>query len=106
MSPFEVVHCYKPRMHIDLIPMKHHPTISKSTSAFASHVHDLYKEISKKIQKSNAHYKSHVDLHRRHLEFNKVDSVMIRIGSKRFSPETIKKLHASSTGPYKILDLL
>ena len=57
--------------------MTHHPRISES--AFASHVHDLHKEIYKKIQESNAYYKSHINLHRRHLEFNEGDSVMIRI---------------------------
>jgi len=77
MSPFEVGHGYKPRKPIDLIPMTQHPRVSKSASAFASHIHYLHKEISKKIQESNAQYKSYVDLHRRHLEFKKGDYVMI-----------------------------
>jgi len=81
----------------------HHPRVSESASVFASHVHDLHKEINKKIQKSNAHYKSQADLHRMHLEFNEDDYVMIQIRSERFPPGTIKKLHAHSAGPYKIL---
>ena len=60
-------------------------------------------KINKKIQESNAHYKSHVDLHPRHIEFNEGDYVMIRIWPERFLPGTIKKLHARSAGPYKIL---
>jgi len=72
MSPFEVVHDYKPRKPIDLVPMTQHPRVSESASAFASHIHDLYEEISKKIQESNAQYKSNVDLHCQHLELNKV----------------------------------
>ena len=51
MSPFKVVHDYKPKKPIDLIPT-HHPRVSKSASAFALHVHDLtdlHKKISKKI---------------------------------------------------------
>jgi len=47
MSPFEVVHGYKPRKHIDLILMTH--SLRVSESAFTSHVHDLHREISKKI---------------------------------------------------------
>ena len=70
MSLFEVVHSYKPRKHIDLIPITQHPRVSESASA--SHIHDLHKEISKKIQKSNAQYKSYADLHSRHLEFMRV----------------------------------
>ena len=79
MSPFEVVHGYKSRKPIDLIPMTQHPRVSKSVSAFASHIHNLHKKISKKIQESNAQYKTHVALHLRHLEFNEGDYVMIRI---------------------------
>jgi len=79
MSPFEVVHGYKPRKPIDLILMTQQPRLSESASAFASHIHDLHKKISKKIQKSHDQYKSYADLHRRHLEFNEGDYVMIRI---------------------------
>ena len=79
MSPFEVVYGYKPRKPIDLVPMIQHPKVSESVSAFASYIHDLHKEISKKIQESNTQYKSYADLHLRHLEFNEGDYVMIRI---------------------------
>ena len=55
------------------------------------------------ISPMNAHYKSHADLHRKHLELNEGDYVMIQIRSERFPPETVKKLNARSAGPYKIL---
>ena len=83
--------------------MTQHPRVYKSASAFASHIHDLHKKISKKIQESNAHYKTHADLHRKHLEFNEGDYVMIRIRSERFPPGTVKKLTARSASSYKIL---
>jgi len=102
MSPIEVVHGYKPRKLIDFSPMTHHARVSESTSAFASQVHDLHKEISEKIQYSNTH-KSHDDLHRGHVEYNEGDSVMIWTQSERFPPGTIKKLHARNAGPNKIL---
>jgi len=63
MSQSEVVHGYKSRKPINLIPITQHPRVSESASAFASHIYDLHKEISKKIQESNAHNKSHADLH-------------------------------------------
>ena len=75
-SLFEVMHGCKSRKPIDLT---HHPKISKSASAFASHVHDLYNKISKKIQENNVHFKSHVDLHYKQLEFNEGYYVIIRI---------------------------
>ena len=77
--------------------MMHHLRVAEAVSAFASHVHDLHKEISKKIQENNAHYKYLADLHRRHFEFNNTDYEKIQ-----FPPETIKKLHVRSTGPFKI----
>jgi len=49
MSPFEIVHSYKPMKPMDLIPMAQHPRVYESASAFASHIHDLHKIISKKI---------------------------------------------------------
>ena len=63
ISPFEAVHDYKPRKAIDLIPMTQYSRVSELASAFASHIHDLHKKISKKIQESNAQYKSNADLH-------------------------------------------
>ena len=90
MSPFEVVYGYKPRKPIDFVPMTQHPKVSESASAFASHIHDLHKEISKKIQESNAKYKSYADLHRRHLEFNEGDCVMIQIRPERFPLELLR----------------
>ena len=50
MSPFEVVHGYKPKKPIVFIPVTHHLRVFEFASAFASCVHDLHKEISKKIQ--------------------------------------------------------
>jgi len=47
MSSFEIVHGYKPKKPIDLIPMAQHPRVSEF--AFASHIHDLHKIIRKKI---------------------------------------------------------
>ena len=82
MSPFEIVHGYKLKKPIDLIPMTQHPRVSESASAFASHIHDLHKEITKKIQKNKVQYKSYADLHRRHLEFKEGDYVMIQIRSQ------------------------
>ena len=49
MSPFEVVHGYKSRKPIDLIPMTQHPRVFELAFAFALHIHDLHKKISKKI---------------------------------------------------------
>ena len=66
--------------------------MSESASAFASHIHVLHKEITKKIQKNKVQYKSYADLHRRHLEFKEGGCVMIRDRPEQFPPGAVKKL--------------
>ena len=66
MSPLELVHDYRPRQPIDLILMTHHHIrVSKSVASFASHIHELHKEINTQIQKNNTNYKAYEDLHKR-----------------------------------------
>lgn len=79
MSPFEVVRGYKPMKPLDLILMTPHASVSMSTEAFAQHLHELHIEINKQLEASNASYKLRADLHRRHVEFNIGDYVMIQI---------------------------
>ena len=56
-SPHEIVYGFRPRQLIDLIPMFDHIRASDSTSSFASHVHDIHKEVMNKTVQSNANYK-------------------------------------------------
>ena len=51
MSLFEVVHGYKPRKPIDLIPMMHYLRVFEFASAFESHVYYLHKKIIKEFKK-------------------------------------------------------
>ena len=39
-SPFEVVHGYKPRKPLDLLPMSLHAKVSESTESFARRIQD------------------------------------------------------------------
>ena len=97
MSPFEVVHGYQSRQLIDLIPMTpHHTRMFESGTSFASHIHDLHKEINNQIQKSNTNYKAYADLYKKAHEFNVGDYVMVRIRPERYPLGTVKKLHACS----------
>ena len=111
MSPFEVVHGYTPRRPLDLLPISSHDRVSVSAISvsaieFASHMHELHKEINKRIQASNLKYKPQVDLHRRDLDFDVGDYVMIRIKPKRYPSGTFKKLQARSASPFKVLKKL
>ena len=102
-SPFEIVHGYKPRKPLDLIPLSIHTRISESAESFAQHVKNLHKEVSNKINLSNETYKHLANSHKRVKEFCEGDLVMIRLNPERFPPGTIKKLHARGAGPFKIL---
>jgi len=103
MSPFEVVHGYKPRKSLDLLLMSFHARVYESAESFARRIQDLHIEITKQIQASNAQYKLQADLHRRHNEFNAGDYVMIRIRPERFPSGPNRKLHARSAKPFKVL---
>jgi hypothetical protein len=59
MSPFEVVHSYKPRKLLDDLPMSPYARLFES---FVRRVQDLHVEITKQIQASNVQYKLQVDV--------------------------------------------
>jgi len=104
LRPFEIVHGYQCRQPIDLILMTPHQIrIFESAASFGSHIHDLHKEISNQIQKSNANYKAYANLHKKAHEFNVGDYVMVQIRLERYPLGAVKKLHARSVGPFKIL---
>jgi len=98
-----VLYGFKPRQLIDLILMSQYARTSESASEFASHLHDLHKEISNKINQSNAPYKARVDLHRKVKKFEVRDYVVVRIHSKWFPPGTVKKLFAHGAGPFQVI---
>ena len=106
MSPFEAVLGYKPRMPVDLIPMSSLPRPSASAELFAQHIHGLHDEIKKRINMHNESYKTAANTHRRHVDFNIGDYVMIRMSPERFPQGTAKMLQACSIGPFKILKRL
>ena len=62
LTPFEIVHGYKLRAPVDLIPMSPTQRVSKSAESFALRMHELHKQISEKIQANNLKYKNFVDL--------------------------------------------
>ena len=53
LSPFEILHGYKPRAPIDLNPMSPTHRVSESAESFALRMHELHKQINEKIQIEN-----------------------------------------------------
>ena len=79
MIPFKVIHDYKPRKPLDLLPMSIHARVSELAKYFAQKIHDLRTEITKQIQASNTQCKLRANLYKRHNRFNMGDYVMIQI---------------------------
>jgi hypothetical protein len=92
ISPFEVVHGYKPKKPLDLFLMSPHARMSKSVESFARRVQDLHVKVTEQIQASNAQYKVQYDLHRWHSEFNVGYYVMIWIRPEQYPSGTNWKL--------------
>ena len=105
-SPHEIVYGFRPRQPIDLIPMVDQYRVSESASSFATHMHELHKVISDKIKQSNFDYKLRADVWRKFKTFDIGDHMMVRIHPERLSLGTVKKLHARSAEPFKILTKL
>uniref|UniRef100_A0A5B7BML6 RNA-directed DNA polymerase n=1 Tax=Davidia involucrata TaxID=16924 RepID=A0A5B7BML6_DAVIN len=102
-SPFECVHGFSPRQPIDLIPLPPESRPSASADSFAQHIHELHADIRRKIALSNETYKLAANVHRRKLEFNEGDYVMVRVRPERYPRNSFKKLHARAIGPFRIL---
>ena len=77
LTPFEIVHGYKPRAPVDLIPMSPTQRVSESAESFALRMHELHKQISEKMQANNLKYKNFADSHKRFKEFKVGDYVMV-----------------------------
>ncbi|GFZ18557.1 hypothetical protein Acr_27g0002960 [Actinidia rufa] len=88
MSPFEVVHGFKPRKPVDLLPMSPHTRVSESAESFARHIRELHDEIRKVINDSNFQYKFQADSRRRRAEFQVGDYVMVRIRPEWYPSES------------------
>ena len=101
MSPFEVVHGYKPRKSTDLILLPQHARVSIIVESFAQHIKELHENIRNHINKSNEIYKRQRDAHRRHQEFQEGDYVMVR--TERLLPGHVSKLKNRGSGPFKVL---
>ena len=83
--------------------MVDHYRIFEFASSFASHMHELHKEINDKIAQNNANYKLRADVRKRLKLFNVGDFVIVRIRLEQFLSGTVKKLHARSAGLFQIL---
>ncbi|RVW54342.1 Transposon Ty3-I Gag-Pol polyprotein [Vitis vinifera] len=105
-SPFEVTYGLKPKQPVDLIPLPTSVHTSQDGDAFARHIRDIHEKVREKIKISNENYKEAADAHRRYIQFQEGDLVMVRLRPERFHPSTYQKLQAKKAGPFRVLKRL
>ena len=100
------MHGVVPRFPIDLVSLPIDSRPVEFAETFAKHIHDIHAGVQQKIAQSNENYKLAANVHRRKLEFNDGDYVMVRICPERFPKYSFRKLFARVCGPYRILKRL
>ena len=64
------------------------------------------KMYEKKIKINNENYKEAANAHRRYIQFQEGDLVMVRLRPERFHSSTYQKLQAKKTSPFRVLKWL
>lgn len=77
--------------------------VSVFVEKFAQHLCELHVEINRRIEACNASYKLCSNVHKRHVDFNVGDYVMVRIRTECCSSRHASKLQPRGAGPFKIL---
>ena len=78
----------KPKQLVDLIPLLTSVSTSQDGDAFARHIRDIHEKVQEKIKISNENYKEATDAHRRYIQFQEGDLVMVPLRLERFHPST------------------
>ena len=96
----------KPKQLVDLIKLPPFVRISQEGDAFARHIQEIHDKVQDKIKISNENYKEATNAHRRYIQFQDGDLVMVRIRPKRFPSSTYQKLQPNRMGPFRVLKRL
>lgn len=106
LSPFEIVTGTKPQVPLDLSSLPTPPCICEGAEDFVKHMQEVHVEVRKRLAISSNKYKQYADLHKRFVEFQPGDLVLIRLRPERFPKGVFQKLHHRRAGPFKILQKL
>lgn len=80
--------------------------VSVGAEDFVAHLQSIHAEVRRQIALHNDRYKLRVDNHKRHVEFQPGDLVLVHLQPERFPKGSIHKLHPRKAGPFKVLKRL
>ncbi|KAK8916805.1 hypothetical protein KSP39_PZI022608 [Platanthera zijinensis] len=103
LSPNEIVHGHTARVPLDLTPLPHTFRTSQFAHEYALHLHDLHKEIERKLHSTYDLYATQANKHKRATSFKVDDLVMVRLNPDRLPSGTVKKLADRRTGPFRVV---
>ncbi|PKU61177.1 hypothetical protein MA16_Dca028665 [Dendrobium catenatum] len=99
--PFSIVYTKMPNHIVDLTILPKCKSVSATHTA--TQFSDMLKEVKAKLIDSNSKYKLDQDQHRRYVEFQPGDLVMLRYRKDRFPAGPCPKLNPKKFGPFPIL---
>ena len=100
-SPFEVAYGLKHKQPIDLRKLPPSICTSQEGSTFAHHIQEIHDKVRDKIKISNENYNEAADAHRKYIQFQDGDLVMVHICPERFPSSTYQKLQPKKMGPFR-----
>jgi hypothetical protein len=80
--PFQIMYGMQPRGVFELRDLEKREFRSAGAEDFATEMQDIHNEIKERLQNSNQEYKHRVDQHRRELQFEVGDLVLVNLRRK------------------------